>query len=114
VLVCELEDVEDDDVSDDDDPDDVVAGAELVGLAELAVLAPAWAVVAVSPSRQASTPPRPSAAATLSTVAARRAPAARGLRRGTRVRPGAGGASGVVSSMEVTVRTSREAPSRTR
>jgi hypothetical protein len=62
-------------------------------------------VLVVAPSRQASTPPSESIDATLSAVAAFRARAARGLRRGRGV--------GVGSSMTMKVRTSGERPPRT-
>jgi hypothetical protein len=69
------------------------------------------AVVALRPSRHASTPPSDSIDATLSAVAAFRARAARGLRR---ARPGRrGGGVGVRSSMSTKVRTGRERPIRT-
>jgi len=68
-------------------------------------------VVALCPSRQASTPPSESIVATLRAVAALRARAARGLRR-PRVARRAGGGGAVGSSMTVTVRTARERAAR--
>jgi hypothetical protein len=62
-------------------------------------------VVALGPSRHASTPPSESSAATLSAVAVLRAPAARGRRRRR-----AGVAVG--SAMTVNVRTLGERPAR--
>jgi hypothetical protein len=69
-----------------------------------------WVVVALWPSRQAMTPPSESIVATLSAAAALRARAARGLRRGRRVR----GAVGVGSSMATNVRMPDEQPARGR
>ena len=79
--------------------------AEVVLLAFVLEAAVCEVMVVVSPSRQASTPPSESIDATLSAVAAFRARAARGLRRGRGV--------GVGSSMTMKVRTSGERPPRT-
>ena len=75
-------------------------------------------VVVACPSRQASAPPSESIVATLSAVAALRARAARGLRRGRPrshgggERVGGAGGSGVGSSMTVNVRTGGERAAR--
>src|SRR5690349_21787199 len=112
VLVCELAPVEDGDAvvelvarvadfessesSDEDEVDDEAVVLDFVLLA-----ATDCVVVALCPSRQASTPPSESMVATLIAVATLRAPAALGLRR--RLVRGAVG-----SSMTVNVRTGGE------
>jgi hypothetical protein len=98
------------DVESSDSPDSPDDEAVLV-LVELA--ATVCAVVAACPSRQASTPPSESIAATLSAVAALRARAARGLRlRRPAPTRAMGEVEAVCSSMTVTVRTGGECADR--
>ena len=112
VLALDVDAPVDDESSESSDPLDV----ELL-LAFCAVeLAAAVEVVTVPcPSCQASTPPSESIAATLRAVAALRARAARGFRRGRAVPPrvaGVGVGEGVCSSMTMNVRTGRERAAR--
>jgi hypothetical protein len=80
----------------------VVAELELDVPEELFVLTAAVCVLDAMPSRHASAPPSDSIEATLSAVAALRARAARGLRRGV----------GIRSSMPTNVRIGRERAAR--
>jgi hypothetical protein len=90
-------------------PDDDVDAVALVAPVEVVEVAPApfvlvaaiWVVVVSCPSRHAIAPPSESMAATLRAVAALRAPAARGARRGR-------GVAVAGSSMVVTLRMARE------
>ena len=77
------DDSDEDEVADEVDDDEVLEPVELVCV--LVSAADAWVgVVVACPSRQAIAPPSESIVATLRAVAALRAPAARGLRRGRR------------------------------
>jgi hypothetical protein len=107
VVVCDVAlDDDDDDDEDDDDEAGVVVVAVLAPV-RFVVAAAVWLAVALWPSCQANTPPSDSVAATLSAAAARRARAARGLRRGRRV-AARDVRSGVGSAMATTVRTAHE------
>jgi hypothetical protein len=113
VAVAAVADVDSSDS--DESPESLDVFVDDVALLRLVAAAAVWlVVVVVTPSRHASTPPSESMVATLSTVAALRARAARGLRRG---REGACvGRAGVVvacsSSMTATVRMGGEASTR--
>jgi hypothetical protein len=106
----------DDESSDSEESSDDFVEVLLVFVALAA--AACVAVVFATPSRHASTPPSDSMLATLSAVAALRARAARGLRRGRRAPARGGGVTGtgetVGSSMTRNVRMAREAGCRAR
>jgi hypothetical protein len=94
---------------------DVADAAEVLLLddvARFALAAAVCVVAALKPSRQASAPPSESMVATLSAVAALRARAARGLRRGRPGGVGTGAGLSVCSSMTTKVRTRGERSAR--